>query len=307
MSEREVKRIIDIFREKAKIPFFSFTGGEPALREDLPALIRYGKKRGFRVNLITNGTLLTEKLCARLKSSGLDSVQVSLEAPDAETHDYLTQVKGSHARALEGMKALMAAGIPVQTNTTLNRHNAGAAPAMPSFLDGLGVRRFSMNLFIPQAGARPGGKDPASLAAEELFLPYAEVGALVDRVRKEAFKPGLAFFWYSPTPFCLYNPVARGLGNKNCAAMDGLISVCPSGEVLPCSSYPEPMGSLLSEPFEEVWFSARARHFKEKRYAPDECSLCPSFKACQSACPLYWEYAGLSELAGRNPARSEAS
>jgi radical SAM protein with 4Fe4S-binding SPASM domain len=92
--------------------------------------------------------------------------------------------------------------------------------------------------------------------------------------------------------------------------MDGLISVSPSGEVLPCSSYSEPMGSLLKQDFADIWFSARAGHFKNKRYAPSECSGCPSFVACQSACPLYWAYAGTGELEGRNPALkplSEAS
>ncbi len=303
MSEREVRRVIDVFRKEAQIPFFSFTGGEPTLREDLPSLVRYGKRKGFRVNLITNGTLVAGRLASRLKAAGLDSAQVSLEAADPALHDSLTSRPGSHARALAGIRALMDSGIPVQTNTTMNRLNEEELVRMPAFLAELGIKRFSMNLFIPQSGSRPDGTDPASLAARELFLPYAEVGPLVDRVRKEAFARGLTFMWYSPTPFCHYNPVARGLGNKNCAAMDGLLSVSPSGDVLPCSSYPEPMGNLLASPFREVWFSARAGHFKNKRYAPEECALCPSFTACQSACPLYWDYAGRSELSGRNPAR----
>ena len=51
--------------------------------------------------------------------------------------------------------------------------------------------------------------------------------------------------WYSPTPMCLFNPLADGLGNKSCAACDGLLSVAPNGDVLPCSSYPQPVGNLL--------------------------------------------------------------
>jgi radical SAM protein with 4Fe4S-binding SPASM domain len=297
MSARQVRRIIDIFKREAMIPFFSFTGGEPTLRPELPALVAYAKKRGLRVNLITNAVLATPELCAALRDAGLDSVQASLEAPLAPLHDSLTQVEGSHARALEGIANLMDSGLPVQTNTTLTALNAPAAATMPAFLASIGVKRFSMNLYIP-------GGDGAvkSLAAPELFLPYSGLGGIIEAVRKEAHRLGMTFHWYSPTPFCHYNPIGRGMGNKSCAAMDGLISVSPSGDVLPCSSYAVPMGNLFRRPFREVWFSERAAFFKQKRYAPAECSGCPSFQACQSACPLYWAYAGTAELAGRNPA-----
>ncbi len=40
---------------------------------------------------------------------------------------------------------------------------------------------------------------------------------------------GMIFYWYSPIPHCHYNTIARGLGNKSCAAMDGLLSVSPPG------------------------------------------------------------------------------
>jgi radical SAM protein with 4Fe4S-binding SPASM domain len=115
----------------------------------------------------------------------------------------------------------------------------------------------------------------------------------------------MTFYWYSPIPHCHYNTIAKGLGNKSCAAMDGLLSVSPSGDVLPCSSYPEPMGNLFETGFREIWFSARARHFKSKEYAPVECAGCGSFVACQAACPLYWRSVGTAEI--RNPCASKVA
>ena len=98
------------------------------------------------------------------------------------------------------------------------------------------------------------------------------------------------------TPYCLYNPVARGLGNKSCAALDGLLHVNPYGEILPCSSWPEPVGSLFERSFADIWFSNRSDYFKNKRFAPEECAGCESFVACQGACPLYWKSVGTGEL-----------
>jgi radical SAM protein with 4Fe4S-binding SPASM domain len=166
---------------------------------------------------------------------------------------------------------------------------------MPAFLAELGIQRFAMNLYIPA------GRDK-----KDLFVGYHEIGPLVDQVRKAAFNRGLTFYWYSPTPFCYYNPIARGLGNKSCAALDGLISVAANGDVLPCSSWDKPLGNLLRKPFPEIWFSRRARFFKQKRFAPASCKGCSAFTACQGACPLYWRARGgdlLTRRGGKNPGR----
>jgi radical SAM protein with 4Fe4S-binding SPASM domain len=189
--------------------------------------------------------------------------------------------------------------VSVQTNSTLTALNRGPGPggllALPAFLASLGVERFSMNLFIP-AGR--------GLKEDRLFVSYSEAGPFVDALRREAHREGRSFFWYSPTPYCVYNPVARGLGNKSCAAADGLVHVNPRGEVLPCSSWPESLGSLVDGRFRDIWFSARSTFFKQKRFAPAGCADCGSFAACQGACPLYWSYAGEAEIGGGRGALS---
>lgn len=280
-STADYRRVIDIFADEAKIPFFSFTGGEPTLRDDLEELIAHARGRGLIINLVTNGTLIDDSRAASLKAAGLGSAQVSVEAPDIETHDFLTGRTGSFAETLAGIAALRRAGIPTQTNTTITRANIDLVRAMPAFLHSLGISRFAMNLFIPTI---PGPW------ADRLFVPYEEIGPYIDAVSRAARALDMTFFWYSPTPFCTYNPIARGHGNKSCAAADGLISVAPDGAILPCSSWDEPIGNLFDQPFRALWFSERARFYKEKHFAPEPCRACASFTACQGACPLYWRY-----------------
>ncbi|HRZ90746.1 MAG TPA: radical SAM protein, partial [Spirochaetia bacterium] len=293
LPARDLEKILRIFKEEAKVPFFSFTGGEPLLREDLPRLVRYAVRIELRTNLVTNGTLATPSLARDLFRAGLRTAQVSLEAPEEELHDDLCGAAGAWERSVAGIRALMEAGISVQTNTTAVRTNLDALEGMPALAKSLGLRRMSLNLFIPTA---------RSPEADALFVPYREIGPVVDRVRKRALEAGVEFLWYSPTPMCLYNPLARGLGNKNCAACDGLLSVNPRGDVLPCSSWDEGVGNLLSDGFEKVWFGDRAAALKNKEYAPAECRTCPAFAACQAACPLYWSYAGYGEIEEAGPA-----
>jgi radical SAM protein with 4Fe4S-binding SPASM domain len=106
--------------------------------------------------------------------------------------------------------------------------------------------------------------------------------------------------WYSPLPLCIFNTVAEGLGNRGCAAADGLLHVGPAGDVLPCSSFAhgEALGNLLRQPFDEIWQSEPARFFRGKRMMPPRCAGCPDAAACQGACVLYWRGVGLAELGG---------
>jgi radical SAM protein with 4Fe4S-binding SPASM domain len=160
------------------------------------------------------------------------------------------------------------------------------------------MERLTMNLLIPcgRAAGDPG-----------LRVGYAEIGAHVLRVRERAAARGVELIWYSPLPLCIFNTIAHGLGNRGCAAADGLLHVGPSGDVLPCSSFEphEALGNLLRQDFEAIWRSAGACHFREKRMMPPGCAGCADADACQGACVLYWRAAGCAELeATRQPAEA---
>ncbi len=288
MSTAEVERVLGIIRREAQVPSVSFTGGEPTLRDDLPHLVRVAADLGLRVNLISNGLRLTPDVVARLAKARLDSAQISLEGPDAETHERLTGVSGSFAATTSAVQALMAAGVPVHTNTTLTGLNVESAVRMPALVKSLGLDRFSMNMVIPAPWMRE--------AEPSLLLRYREIGPRVLAVRDAARAAGVRFMWYSPTPYCLFNPIAHNLGNKGCAACDGLLSVDPAGRVIPCSSFFEPQGSLLERSFHDVWQAPSAVALREKRAAPTACQACPSFDLCEGACPLYWRTMGEGEL-----------
>lgn len=285
-----LKFLLERIRFDAKVPSVSFTGGEPLLHPRLPELIRHARSLGLRVNLITNGTLCDAAMIQRLVEAGLNSAQVSLEGATPAIHDAVTGVAESYACTLAALAGFRDADIVVHPNTTLNRLNADDALRIPELVRSLDLQRFSMNLMIP-AGAGRGRAD--------LVIPYSEIGGIVRELQRRARRAGVEFMWYAPTPMCLFNPIAHGLGNKGCAACDGLLSIAPNGDVLPCSSYDEPVGNLFTEDFDRVWFGARATAFREKQAAPAECAGCEDFAACQGACPLYWREMGLRELPER--------
>jgi radical SAM protein with 4Fe4S-binding SPASM domain len=290
MTTAQARRIIDVLAEEAQVPSVSFTGGEATLRTDLPELVAYAKDRGLRVNLITNGVRCASRgYVEKLAAAGLASAQVSVEGPDAKVHDGLTGHPGSFERTLTGLVNLRDTGLSVHAHTTISRANRDRLPEMVDLARRLDLPRLSMNLIIPTG-------TPNRPEHRGLRVSYSEVGPLAVAVRDYAEARGVEFHWYSPTPFCVFNPIAAGLGNKGCAACDGLVHVSPTGDVLPCSSYARPVGNLFAQTFAEVWAGPRAVFHRKKRHAPARCEGCEDFALCQGACPLYFDACGTAEL-----------
>lgn len=288
----KIQEILQRIYRDAKVPSVSFTGGEATLRPELPELVRYASELGMRVNLITNGTLMTEDLAGRLAEAGLDSAQVSLEGVSAEVHHKVTQIPNSFEKTLAAVGNLDRAGVLVHTNTTINQDNLHECVEMPAFVKhALGRDKFSMNLIVPTGSAA---------LNDRLVVRYSDLGPQLEAIVEASRAHDVEFMWYSPTPMCMFNPILHGLGNKGCSACDGLISVGANGDVIPCASYDESVGNLLEQPVDEIWGGQRAVAFREKFLAHPECRSCDNFDVCNGACPLYWRHMGFDELVEHN-------
>jgi len=285
MTTAEVKRVMQKIFSEAHVPSLSFTGGESTLRADLPELIGHGKTLGFRVNLISNGLRLADADYARgLVEAGLDSAQISLEAGTEALHDEIVGKPGAYARTVAGVGQLQRLGIHVHTNTTLCARNLDHAEALIRFVGReLKLRTLSMNMVIQTGEA---------LGQPRIGVTYSEVAARLPALIEAAAAEGVKLVWYSPIPYCIFNPVLHGLGAKACACVDGILSVDPAGQVLPCSSFESGIGSLLDQPFERIYRGRAAGYWRKKRFVPPACSGCADVDVCAGACPLYWDAAG---------------
>ncbi|MFH1086035.1 MAG: radical SAM protein [Chloroflexota bacterium] len=295
MTTDEVKRVLDRIWDEAHCPTVSFTGGEPTLRADLPELVAYARAKGLRVNLITNGIACGDTdYVQTLADAGLQSAQVSLEGPTAAVHDAIAQHPGAWERTVQGIRNLRAAGIHTHTNPTLCGGNRAHLIELVDFIaDELHSEYFSMNMVI---------RTGTALRHDEDDITYTEIGPLIEAVQARAQAKGVHLEWYSPTPYCLFNPVQKGLGSKSCACVHGLLSVNPAGELLPCSSFERGIGDLLHDGFQKVWFSRTAAYWRRKEFLPPACLRCDLAHLCCGACPLYWDQRrGFAEIAGLAP------
>lgn len=117
------------------------TGGEPTLRRDLPGLIEYVTDR-LPMTLLTNAMLLRgprwEGLQRVIASSRPVTFQVSLDSATRELHDR-HRGRGAHARALEGIRTLQAAGAHVRLAASLPEAHLDEIPRLQELADTLGI------------------------------------------------------------------------------------------------------------------------------------------------------------------------
>jgi AdoMet-dependent heme synthase len=119
--------LIDGIAEVAK-PVMVLSGGEPLFRPDLFDIGEYGVQSGFRMALATNGTLVTERIAARIADAGFSRVAISIDGADEQTHDRFRGLPGSHRLALRGIRHLRDEGVSVQINSTIAKHNVQQVP-----------------------------------------------------------------------------------------------------------------------------------------------------------------------------------
>jgi MoaA/NifB/PqqE/SkfB family radical SAM enzyme len=102
----------------------AFQGGEPTLRDELPAWIRAAEARGAAgVVVQTNGRRLAYRRYAHAlrEASARLSLDVSLHGSTAPMHEYLTGVPGSFAQTVQGIRNARAEGIPVGVTVVVTR------------------------------------------------------------------------------------------------------------------------------------------------------------------------------------------
>jgi len=88
MSRATFDAIMASLRQITPRPMVFFGGlGEPLFHPGTPAMVAEAKAAGARVELITNGTLLTEKRTRALIDAGLDMLWVSIDGARPESYE----------------------------------------------------------------------------------------------------------------------------------------------------------------------------------------------------------------------------
>jgi MoaA/NifB/PqqE/SkfB family radical SAM enzyme len=157
------------FARRNGIAELDFSGGEPTMHQDLPAMIYDAKKLGFeKVAIISNGVRLSDDTyLGTLKSAGLDEILFSVHGPDAKIHDQLTTVPGSFTKISSALSNASAAGITIRVNTVVNQINVRSLPLIASFVADFHPRQVNFITINDWCFAKH--------LVDKLMLPYSDM------------------------------------------------------------------------------------------------------------------------------------
>jgi radical SAM protein with 4Fe4S-binding SPASM domain len=115
------------------------TGGEVLLRPDFPEVYLHATRRGLRVTVFTNGTLITDKIADLFEAYLPACVEISLYGMTRETYERVTDVPGSFDKCMAGIRRLRDRGVPFKLKTMVLAWNRHEVDAMRDFAASLGV------------------------------------------------------------------------------------------------------------------------------------------------------------------------
>jgi radical SAM protein len=145
-------------------PLMVFTGGDPLRRPDVRALLERSVGLGLRTTVTPSATpLLSAEAIAMFRSAGVSRMAVSLDGPDAASHDGFRRVEGSFARTLFALEEAQRIGLETQVNTTVTRHSVTRLAEIARVVERSGAKLWSVFFLVTTGRAL----DQDDLSADE--------------------------------------------------------------------------------------------------------------------------------------------
>jgi radical SAM protein with 4Fe4S-binding SPASM domain len=256
----------------------TLTGGEPML---YPAMtvdaITFAKSLGLEVGLNTNATLISQSQAINLRKSGLDHALVSLLGT-REVHDRICGHSGMWERTCNGIRYLVAAGIPVAVSFVVSKLNINDVRAVGELAKELGVTTFCATPVTPA--------HPSHL---ELTLSVGECKGMLRTLILVGENEAINIDTLEPLPRCMFEPEEDGcferfFGNRLCGAGVSTCVVSAKGEIRPCIHADVNYSNLLEDDFQVAW--GRMSGWRCDTMLPADCRQCAAIGICEGGCRM---------------------
>lgn len=267
-------------------------GGEPFLRRDLLALLKEAKDVGLSIYLISNGTAITARKAAALRSvlDGGDTIQISVDGPTAEVHESLRGVSGAFARTAAGLRHLAGGPYSLIANQVVTRRNHAFVERSLDFCASIGV---DLRLLRMQyLGDAESSSDLALDAPGERAL-YATINrrnAACGADEARFIDIPAAVHWTSLLGSEPAENIAPGpRANVVCPAGTTGASVDHEGNVFACTFFngfaETRLGSIREQSFLDIWEHSEGwRTFRHPPPVEGKCQTCGFAARCASGC-----------------------
>lgn len=315
-STEEAYRVLDDIVSYAQ-PVVVLSGGEPLTRKDVFEIAKYGTGKGLRMCLATNGTLVTDDICGKIKQSGIRIVSLSLDGADETVHDDFRSEKGAFAGTINAARLFKKHGIEFIINSSFTKRNQEQIPLVYKLAKELGATAWYMFMIVPTGRGEEIMNELISKEDYDKILDWH-----YDMEKEEDLllvRPTCAPHYYRVTlqrakedgeKFKKRTLKFSTGGSKGCLAGQLICLIDVDGNVLPCSYFNLPAGNVREKSFKEIWEGSELfkdlRDFKKYK---GRCGACEYVNVCGGcrarAYSVYGDYLEEEPFCSYKPKRLE--
>jgi len=210
-DELSDKEIVDVANQVAAMHPKSvcLCGGEPMMRANIFDIIRILAPSVGAVNMVSNGSLLNKEKIKKLKDSGINSIQISLDGINEMQHDTFRGYSGAFKQAVNAIKLIKESGLQVLVSFIPNKLNHISINEYFELVHSLGVNSARVMPLIPIG--RGSTIDSLLLNAEE----YIELQLQIEKNKIKFNSLGMQVEWGDPLDHMFRFPNNEVEGLKN--------------------------------------------------------------------------------------------
>ncbi len=280
------KQFKELLNKKEMKGHINITGGEPLCNPYLFKLLDLikGDSDLITFSILTNGTLINEKISKKIKSYNPLYVQVSLEG-GKKTNDYI-RGKGTYKKVAEGIVNLRKENIFTSISFTATSLNYKEFPKVVRYARKYGVNNVWSDRFIPL-----GDSDKSLALNYEQTREYLEIMNKERNKLKKVKNNNTTISMYRALQFQMTNDFAYG-----CTAGDTLLTVMENGDLVPCRRMPITIGNLFDRSMYDLYTNSDVLKALREKKIPDECINCEHSEVCHGGlkCLTYAMYKDLN-------------
>ena len=261
-------RPADFGRLPAGLRNINISGGEPFLRDDLVEIIEVLRENYPNASVVisTNG-LIPDRIEKYVRKMGRVGVRVSIDAIGT-LNDKVRGVKGAFTLATETLDRLQTLGLKdLGISATISRHTAGDLKKLKEMADSRGIE-FVTSLVH---------SSPTYFGEHEDELPVkgSPEGEVIQKeliwLRDRELSSTRPKDWFRA--YLTAGIVEQLQGKRRrikCYAGSCLFFMEPAGDVYPCNIWPERMGNILLQSYDEM-MAKSGRILAEVDVCPFQC------------------------------------
>lgn len=280
------KQFKELLNKKKMKGHINITGGEPLCNSYLFKLLDLIKEDSDLISfsILTNGTLINEKIAKKIKSYNPLYVQVSLEG-GKKTNDYI-RGKGTYKKIAEGIVNLRKENLFTSISFTATSLNYKEFPKVVRYARRYDVNNVWSDRFIPL-----GDSDKSLTLNYEQTREYLEIMNKERNKLKKIKNNNTTISMYRALQFQMTNDFAYG-----CTAGDTLLTVMENGDLVPCRRMPIIVGNLFDRSMYDLYTNSDILKTLREKKIPDECINCEHSEVCHGGlkCLTYAMYKNLN-------------